>query len=62
LMWYRNDGKMNFTPRVLARSPKDLITMTVGDFDNNGLPLVVTGGFYVAPPYVNMGRITLWKR
>ena len=61
LMWFRNDGKMNFEPRVLARAPKDQITLAVGDFDHSGKPSLVTGGFYIYPPYDAMGRITLWR-
>jgi hypothetical protein len=61
LMWFHNDGHMNFEPRVLARAPKDQITLAVGDFDGNGRPVLVTGGFYLYPPYDSMGRITLWR-
>ena len=62
LMWFRNDGKMNFEPRVLAMVPKDQITLAAGDFDGDGRPSLVTGGFYVYPPYQNMERILLWRR
>jgi hypothetical protein len=62
LLWFRNDGKMNFEPRILARVPKDQITLAAGDFDGSGRPALVTGGFYVYPPYESMGRITLWRR
>ncbi len=61
LMWFRNDGKMNFEPRVLARNPKDQITLAAGDFDHSGKPSLVTGGFYIYPPYDSLGRITLWR-
>ena len=61
LMWFRNDGKMNFEPRVLARMPKDQITLAAGNFDKSGRPSLVTGGFYIYPPYDAMGRITLWR-
>ncbi len=61
LMWFHNDGKMNFEPRVLARTPKDQITLAVGDFDHSGKPSLVTGGFYIYPPYDAIGRITLWR-
>ncbi|MEO7598180.1 MAG: VCBS repeat-containing protein [Opitutus sp.] len=62
LMWFRNDGKMNFEPHALARAPKDMITVAAGDFDGHGKPVLVTGGFYIYPPYDAMGRITLWRR
>jgi hypothetical protein len=62
LMWLKNDGSMNFEPRVLARAPKDLITLAVGDLDGSGRPSLVTGGFYIYPPYDAMGRVTLWHR
>ena len=61
LMWFRNDGKMNFEPHVLARTPKDIITLATGDFDGNGRPVLVTAGFYIYPPYDSMGRIVLWR-
>jgi len=62
LMWFRNDGRMNFEPVALARTPKDLITLVAGDFDGTGRPSLVTGGFYIYPPYDAMSRITLWRR
>jgi hypothetical protein len=62
LMWFRNDGSTNFEPRVLARTPKDQITVAAGNFDPSGKPSLVTGGFYVYPPYESMGRITLWRQ
>ncbi len=61
LMWFRNDGRMGFTPRALAYTPKDQITVCAGDFDGSGKPSLVTGGFYVFAPHVNMGRVTLWR-
>lgn len=60
LMWFRNDGRMGFEPRILARAPKDLITLAAGDFNGDGRVSLVTGGFYIYPPFDNMGRITLW--
>ena len=60
LMWYRNDGKMHFTPHLLAHTPKDLITVSAGDFAGDGQPQLVTGGFYIGAPYERMGRVTRW--
>ncbi len=62
LMWFRNDGHENFEPRILARVPKDQITLAAADVDGKGHPSLVTGGFYLYPPYSDMGRITLWRR
>jgi hypothetical protein len=62
LMWLKNDGRMNFTPQILARQPKDLISVAAGDFDGTGRPSLVTGGFYIYPPFDNISRLTLWRR
>ena len=60
LMWFRNDGQMNFEPRILTRTPKDLITLDAGDFDGSGRPSLISGGFYIYPPFDAMSRIMLW--
>jgi hypothetical protein len=62
LMWFRNDGRMNFEPVVLAHTPKDLITLAAGDFDGSGRASLATGGFYIYPPFDALSRITLWRR
>jgi len=62
LMWFRNDGQMNFEARALAMAPKDMITLAAGDFDGTGAPVLVTGTFYVYPPYQNMERVLLWRK
>ena len=61
MMWFRNDGRHNFEPRVLAYAPKDLITLAADDLDGTGSPVLVTGGFYVFPPYSGLSRIALWR-
>jgi hypothetical protein len=62
LVWFRNEGHEEFVPHLLATAPKDLVTVTVGPPDDQGRPTLVTGGFYVGPPYERMGRVTLWTR
>ncbi len=62
LMWFRNNGRMNFERRVLSMVPKDQITLAAGDFAGDGSVALVTGGFYVYPPYEKMERILLWRR
>jgi hypothetical protein len=62
MVWYRNDGKMNFTPHILAYEPIQLLTVTAADFDGKGQQSLVTGAFFGTPPYDRMSRITLWRR
>ncbi|PTY08466.1 VCBS repeat-containing protein [Opitutaceae bacterium EW11] len=62
LMWFKNDGRQNFQPHLLSYGPKDQLTLAVGDFDGSGRASLVTGGFYIYPPYDAMGRLTLWRR
>ena len=61
LVAFKNDGQMNFTPHVLARSPIQLITCAAGDLDGSGRPSLVTAGFYAYAPFDRMDRITLWR-
>lgn len=60
LILLENNGKNEFKKKTLARSPTHLITMEIGDFNNDGHIDLVTGGVYVYPPYKNMQRVTLW--
>jgi len=60
LVWYRNDGKMNFTPHVLAYRPTHLLTIATGHFDGTKRPSIVSGAFHSYPPYNRMSRIMLW--
>lgn len=59
-IWLENDGNMNFTRREIARKPTHLLVCEPGDFNNDGLIDVVTGGMHTYPPFDNMSRITLW--
>lgn len=62
LIAWLNDGTETFTPVTVARTPIQLITADTGDFDGDGIPELVTGGFHGFPPYENMSSITLWRR
>ena len=59
-IWLENTGNMHFKKRNIACSPTHLITMDTGDFNNDGLTDMVTGGMHIYPPYNRMGRVTLW--
>jgi hypothetical protein len=62
MVWYRNDGRQNFTPHVLAHAPTHLTTVDVGDFERTGKPTLIAGAFHAYPPFTNMSRLTLWLR
>lgn len=54
------DGR--FTPIPLAHRPTQLVSAAVGDLDGDGVPEIVTGGFYAYPPFDYMSAVTLWRR
>ena len=62
LVVFENDGAMNFTQKILAHAPTQLLTCAVGDLDGSGRPAIVTGGVYAFPPYDKMSRVTLWRQ
>jgi hypothetical protein len=59
-IWLENDGNMNFTKREIAKSPSHILVCEPGDFNNDGLIDVITGGMHTYPPFDRMSRITLW--
>ncbi|MDQ8186491.1 VCBS repeat-containing protein [Pelagicoccus sp. SDUM812002] len=63
LVWFRNDGRMQFTPHVIAYEPIQLLSIVTGDFYGNGKPSLITGGFHAYPPYNDrISRILLWSQ
>jgi hypothetical protein len=59
-IWLENDGNMNFIKREITRYPTHLLVCEPGDFNNDGLTDVITGGMHTYPPFDKMSRITLW--
>jgi hypothetical protein len=59
-MWLENTGNMQFTRHDISKNPTHLLVLELGDFNNDGLMDMVTGGMHTYPPYDRMGRITLW--
>ncbi len=62
MVWFKNDGRQNFTPHVLAYTPTHLLTVDAADFDRDGRPTLVTGSFHAYAPFRNLSRINLWHR
>jgi hypothetical protein len=59
-IWLENTGNMQFVLHNIASSPTHILTLEMGDFNNDGLMDFVTGDMHAYPPYDRMGRITLW--
>ncbi|MDO8630693.1 MAG: VCBS repeat-containing protein, partial [Phycisphaerales bacterium] len=62
VVWFRNDGRQNFTPHVLAYEPTHLVSVDAGDFTRDGRPALVTGAFHAYSPFARLSRVTLWQR
>jgi hypothetical protein len=60
-IWLENAGNMQFIKHEISKNPTHLLTCEPGDFINDGLMDVITGGMHTYPPYDRMGRITLWS-
>ena len=55
-----NKGNMQYIKHDISKNPTHLLSCEPGDFNNDGLIDLVTGGMHTYPPYDRMGRITLW--
>ncbi len=60
IVWFENDGKMNFTERDISHSPTHLISLEAADMNNDGKPDLVTVRMNVYPPFTKDGRVVLW--
>jgi hypothetical protein len=59
-IWLENTGNMQFEKHNISNNPTHLITLSLGDFNNDGETDMVTGGMHTYQPFDRMGRITLW--
>ncbi len=59
-IFLENKGNTHFIKREITKDPSHLLTCEPGDFNNDGLMDVITGGMHTYPPYDRLGRITLW--
>ena len=60
LIWLENNGRQQFTPHTIARSPIQLISAAVADFNHDGWPDIIASGMHIFPPFDRPGRITFW--
>jgi hypothetical protein len=61
MVWFENNGKMNFIRHDLASSPTHLITLEAADMNDDGQTDFVSGGMHFYPPYTFQSRVTLWQ-
>ena len=59
-IWLENTGNMQFVKHDISNTPTHLISLDINDFNNDGLPDMITGGMHTFPPFDRMGRVTLW--
>jgi hypothetical protein len=59
-IWLENSGNMQFIRHDITSTPTHLLTLELGDFNNDGMMDMVTGGMHTYPPYDRISRITLW--
>lgn len=62
LACFENLGEGRYERRVLAYQPTHMVVVDAGDFDGDGEPELVTGGFYFYPSFSDMARVALWDR
>lgn len=60
IVWLENDGSQNFKTWKIDSSPTHLVTVDVGDLNQDGLPDIVGGGLHIRGPYDRLGRVTAW--
>lgn len=60
IVWFENDGKMNFTLRDISGKPTHLISLESGDMNRDGRPDLVSVRMNVYQPFTKDGRVVLW--
>lgn len=60
IIWFENDGKMNFIEHDIAHSPTHLISLETAEMNNDGRSDFVSCRMNVYPPFTKEGRIVLW--
>lgn len=60
IIWYENDGKMNFTQHDISHSPTHLISLEAADMNGDGKPDLVSVRMDVYQPFTNDERVVLW--
>lgn len=62
MMWFKNDGALNFTPIVLAYEPTHLLALVPIQLEGTKKPALLSGAFHAYPPYDRQSRFLLWRQ
>jgi hypothetical protein len=60
IIWFENDGKMNFTEHDISHSPTHLISLEPADMNGDGKPDLVSVRMDVYQPFTKDGRVVVW--
>jgi hypothetical protein len=60
IIWFENDGKMNFTVHDISHSPTHLISLEAADMNRDGKPDLVSVRMDVYQPFTKDGRAVVW--
>ena len=60
IVWFENDGKMNFVEHAVSHTPTHLISLEPADMNGDGKPDLVSVRMNVYPPFTKEGRVVLW--
>ncbi|HNY39697.1 MAG TPA: VCBS repeat-containing protein [Bryobacteraceae bacterium] len=60
IVWFENDGRMNFTEHDISNSPTHLISLESADMNKDGKPDLVSVRMNVYQPFTKDGRVVLW--
>lgn len=60
LVWLENDGQQNFTTWQLDNQPIHLVTVAVGDLNQDGLPDIAAGSLNMRKPFDRIQAVPYW--
>ncbi len=60
VVWLENLGKGEFRTWQVDSAPTHLVTVAIGDLNQDGRNDIVAGGLHIRGPYNRIGRVTGW--
>lgn len=60
LVWLENDGQQNFTTWQIDNQPIHLVTVAVGDLNQDGQPDIAAGALNMRKPFDRVGSVAAW--